>query len=102
MRILTKSHFISTVLGNVDANRVMDVNDGYAKHLIANGLAVEHKETVRPSDVQEEKKTGFQGPVVKVQERGSLSPAAQALPPKTAKQSKAGEARKAAKKNVSR
>jgi hypothetical protein len=89
MRIVAKRPFISSKLGNVPVGAIRDVDDGYAKHLIENGLAVEV--TAGPSlSLRDDGKPSFQSPV-EANLPGSSSPAGQALQKETVSLSEPGE-----------
>lgn len=105
MRIKVKRFFISTVYGNVDEGRILDVPEAHGKHFIDNGLAEEVK-SAGPVDVQknpEVKPTGFSNPVVTSQKPvGSSLQADQALPKKTVRPSESGARTRGQKKGASR
>lgn len=87
MIVRAKRFFISSIFGNVDAGRVLDLPDGKARQLIDAGLVGEHK--VAPV-VEEQKQTSFQDPV-RAEASGSLSQAGRALQNKTVSVSEDGE-----------
>jgi len=88
MQIIAKRPFISTRsnIGNVPEGRILDADDDYANSLILAGLA----EKYIPSPVFSAKKGTSFFLTKKEKPSGSLSPADQALPPKTAPKSKRG------------
>jgi len=87
MQIIAKRSFISTRsnIGNVPEGRILDISDDYANSLILAGLADKYI----PSPVFSAKPTSF-FLTKKEKASGSLSPAVQALPPKTVPKSKRG------------
>lgn len=78
MLVRVKRFFISSVFGNVDEGRVLDVSDSKGRQLIGAGLAVEHGKTT----ATEQKQSSFQSPVEAGQAGASL-PAGQALQKET-------------------
>lgn len=95
MRVKVERFFISTVFGNVDPGRVLTVSESQGKMLIDNGLASRIVEA-GPASVQPKAgATNFSRPAPA---NGSSSPAAPALPLKTASKSKNGGQKKKAGK----
>ena len=85
MLIKVKRFFISSVFGNVDEGRVLDVSDIKGRQLIGAGLAVEHGVAVST----EQKQSSFQSPVG-AGKAGSSLPADQASQKQTASESAPG------------
>lgn len=86
MLVKVKRFFISSVYGNVDEGRILDISDAKAKQLIAAGLVSVYASSV--ADVA--KQSSFHSPV-EADQAGSLSQADQALQNKTVSESEPGE-----------
>lgn len=85
MIVKAKRFFISSVFGNVDAGRVIEMSDSKAKQLIDAGLVAVH-EIQTPPKVEA---SSFPSPV-EADTAGSSLPAGQVLPSPIVKESVAG------------
>lgn len=82
MRVIATKLFISTVYGNVSKGQIIDCTDVHGAHFMEHGLAKRCEPVEGP-------KADPTPPAAK-EVTGSLSPAGQALPPKTVIKSEPG------------